>query len=105
AGAAQAKLYADALEARFNQRPVIFLSNGHRHQIWDDAPIDGGPGYPVRDIAGFYSRADLERIVRRRAIRAPLVGVPVDPQIAGRSYQAQAIEAVAEHLDARQRRA
>jgi type I restriction enzyme, R subunit len=39
-GQQQAKLYADCLEARFGQRPVIFYSNGYEHWIWDDT------GYP-----------------------------------------------------------
>ena len=39
AGQQQAKLYADCLEARFGQRPVIFYSNGYEHWIWDDTPL------------------------------------------------------------------
>jgi type I restriction enzyme R subunit len=35
-GQQQAKLYADRLEARYGQRPVIFYSNGYEHWIWDD---------------------------------------------------------------------
>ena len=35
-GKQQAKLYADCLEQKFNQRPVIFYSNGYNHWIWDD---------------------------------------------------------------------
>ena len=37
AGQQQAKLYADALEARFGQRPVIFYTNGYDVFLWDDA--------------------------------------------------------------------
>nr|WP_249815748.1 MULTISPECIES: type I restriction endonuclease [unclassified Bradyrhizobium] len=36
AGQQQAKLYADCLQARYGQRPVIFYSNGYEHWIWDD---------------------------------------------------------------------
>lgn len=35
-GQQQAKLYADALEKQFGQRPVIFYSNGKVHWLWDD---------------------------------------------------------------------
>lgn len=35
-GKQQAKLYADCLEQKFGQRPVIFYSNGYNHWIWDD---------------------------------------------------------------------
>ena len=53
-GQQQAKLYADCLEARFGQRPVIFYSNGYEHWIWDDTR------YPPRQIGGFYKRDELE---------------------------------------------
>lgn len=36
-GQQQAKLYADCLESRFGQRPIIFYTNGNQHWIWDDA--------------------------------------------------------------------
>ncbi|MFC0672581.1 DEAD/DEAH box helicase family protein [Brachybacterium hainanense] len=99
-GAPQAKLYADALEERFGQRPVIFLSNGHRHEIWDDAA-----GYPAREVAGFFTRGELEQMIRRRALHQPLTGAAADPAIAGRPYQLSAIAKVGEHFDALQRRA
>ena len=35
-GQQQAKLYADCLEKQYGRRPVIFLSNGYEHWIWDD---------------------------------------------------------------------
>src|SRR5699024_5587130 len=60
AGARQAQLYADALERKFGRRPVIFLTNGRQHEIWDDAPWNGAPGYPARAIEGFYTRGELE---------------------------------------------
>lgn len=46
-GKHQAKLYADCLEARFSQRPVIFYTNGYYTWIWDDL------SYPPREIQGF----------------------------------------------------
>ena len=35
-GQNQAKLYADCLEKDYNQRPVIFYSNGYETYLWDD---------------------------------------------------------------------
>ena len=67
-GQQQAKLYADRLEARYGQRPVIFYSNGYEHWIWDD------PKYPPRQIGGFYKRDELELLIQRRT----------EPQEAGR---------------------
>ena len=99
-GGPQARLYADALERRFGQRPVIFLSNGRRIELWDDAA-----GYPPREVAGFYTRDELDQLIRRRTLRQPLTGADADPAIAGRPYQQRAIAKVGEHFDAHQRRA
>lgn len=43
-GQHQAELYANALEQRYGQRPLIFLSNGYRHRLWDDLR------YPPREV-------------------------------------------------------
>ncbi|HLJ09766.1 MAG TPA: hypothetical protein VKU82_01185, partial [Planctomycetaceae bacterium] len=40
-GRTQARFYADGLESEFGQRPVIFCTNGHEIDIWNDA--DGEP--------------------------------------------------------------
>ena len=48
-GQHQAELYANALE-RHGQRPLIFLSNGYRHRLWDDLR------YPPREVQGFYKK-------------------------------------------------
>ena len=52
-GQRQAELYADCLEARFGQRPVIFYTNGYEHWIWD------APRYPPRPIQGFLTKDEL----------------------------------------------
>ena len=65
-GQQQAKLYADRLEARYGQRPVIFYSNGYEHWIWDDTR------YPPRQIGGFYKRDELELLIQRRTGRKKL---------------------------------
>ena len=57
AGQQQAKLYADALERQYGQRPLIFLSNGYDHWIWDDTR------YPPRPIQGFLKRDKLASII------------------------------------------
>ena len=50
-GRKQAELYADGLEKKHGQRPVIFYTNGFETWIWDDAQ-----GYPPRKVFGFYSK-------------------------------------------------
>lgn len=94
-GQQQAKLYADCLEARFGQRPVIFYSNGYEHWIWDDTR------YPPRRIGGFYSRDELELALQRRTGRQSLAGTRINTAIAGhkRPYQQRAIRAIARHFE------
>ncbi len=99
-GQQQAKLYADCLEAEFGRRPVIFYSNGYEHRLWDDAG-----GYPPREVAGFYTRDELELLVQRRHTRLPLWDAPIDGGIAGRHYQRRAIHAVGDVFDRKQRQA
>ncbi|MEB3305011.1 MAG: type I restriction endonuclease, partial [Cyanobacteriota bacterium] len=65
-GQHQAKLYADALERQTGQRPLIFLSNGYRHRLWDDTR------YPPRDVQGFYKKGELAPLIRRRDTRLPI---------------------------------
>lgn len=87
-GKQQAKLYADCLEQKFNQRPIIFYSNGDRTYIWDDH------NYPPREIYGFLKKDELQRLIWRRTNAKPLHLETPDADIAGRSYQTEAIRRV-----------
>jgi type I restriction enzyme R subunit len=98
-GQNQAKLYADALERQFTQRPVIFYTNGYEHWIWDDTR------YPPRNVQGFYTREQLELLIQRRTSRKPLADLPVSTTIAGRTYQQRAVRKVAEAFEQKERRA
>lgn len=100
-GQQQAKLYADALQAEFNRRPVIFYTNGYETYLWDD-----GLGYPPRKIQGFLTHDQLHWHLRQRACRLPLNTTPVNEKIAGRPYQLRAIKRVGEAYERdRQRQA
>ncbi len=99
-GQQQAKLYADCLEQRFGQRPVIFYSNGYEHWLWDDA------NHPPRPVQGFYKKAELELLVQRRRSRKTLADATIDGAIVERHYQNRAIRRVAEAFErARERKA
>jgi type I restriction enzyme R subunit len=100
AGQQQAKLYADCLEAMFGRRPVIFLTNGYEHWLWDDAA-----GYPPREVQGFYTRNELELLIHRRHGRKPLSEAVIDSAIVERHYQHHAIRAIDEAFTAKQRQA
>ena len=92
-GKQQAKLYADCLEQKFNQRPVIFYSNGYNHWIWDDVT------YPPREIHSFLQKEELERIIFRRSNRKSLELVLPNQNIAGRTYQIEALKRITETFD------
>jgi type I restriction enzyme, R subunit len=92
-GQQQAKLYADCLEARFGQRPVIFFSNGYEHWIWDDTR------YPPREIGGFYKRDELELLIQRRSSRKKLGSESINRKIVERPYQHRAIRNVARSFE------
>ena len=92
-GQRQAELYANCLQQRYGQRPIIFLSNGYRHRLWDDLR------YPPREVQGFYKKDELETLIRRREIRQPLAQATLSPSIAGRYYQQRAIRAICESLE------
>ena len=89
-GKHQACLYADCLEKKYGQRPIIFYSNGFKTHIWDDA------FYSDRPVSGFYSKAELQLGIDRRAHRVPLDHIRISDAITNRYYQKEAIKAVCE---------
>jgi type I restriction enzyme, R subunit len=93
AGQTQARLYADSLEARYGQRPVLFYSNGYEHWIWDDR--DSAP----RAIQGFYKKDELELLIQRRASRRPLAKAAINEAIVERYYQTRAIRRISEAFE------
>lgn len=92
-GQHQAKLYADCLEAKFGQRPVIFYTNGYEHWIWDDSM------YPPRAVQGFYKRAELELMIQRRQSKKSLATTRIDDKIVERYYQTRAIRRIGESFE------
>ena len=92
-GQQQAKLYADCLEKRFGQRPIIFYSNGYEHWIWDDQ------NYPPRAVQGFYKKDELERLIQRRSTRTSLGAAEINEQIVERFYQQRAIRRIGEAFE------
>ncbi|TDC75675.1 DUF4145 domain-containing protein [Micromonospora sp. KC606] len=92
-GQQQAKEYADALEATYGQRPVIFYTNGYETWLWED------DRYPPRPVHGFYTREELQLLVQRRAARQRLAGLTIDGDIVERHYQQRAIRRIAETFE------
>jgi type I restriction enzyme R subunit len=99
-GQHQAKLYADCMEEQFEQRPVIYYSNGYEHWLWDDTQA------PPRSVQGFYTKDELALMIQRRTTKVPLADLPIAHEIVGRPYQLRAIRAITEHFEVdRQRKA
>ncbi|MBC8031228.1 MAG: DEAD/DEAH box helicase family protein [Pyrinomonadaceae bacterium] len=97
-GRQQAKLYADCLETQFEQRPLIFYTNGYNTWFWDDQ------NYPPRGVEGFYKRDELELLIQRRSKRKDLTKEGVNKAIVERYYQEESIRAVTEHFAKKQRK-
>jgi len=98
-GKHQAKLYADCLEQRYQQRPVIFYTNGYDTWIWDDG------NYPPRPISGFLKKDELERLIFRRQHRKRLHLVATADAIVNRSYQKEAIRRITDAFQSKERKA
>lgn len=91
-GRKQAVLYADCLERKFGRRPMMFTTNGFETYFWDDQSS------PQRKVSGFFTKADLEKLMNRRDTRKKLKTIPIDEKITDRYYQIEAIRAVCEHF-------
>ncbi|TMU82181.1 DUF4145 domain-containing protein [Bacillus sp. BHET2] len=98
-GKQQAKLYADCIEQMHGQRPIIFYTNGFDIRLWDDM------NYAERKVSGFYTKSDLQLLIDRRTIQRPLVDLEIKEEISNRYYQKEAILAVCEAVQAKQRKA
>lgn len=94
-GKNQAKEYADALEKKYDVRPIIFFTNGLDYYIWDDL------NYPERQVSSIYSKKDLEKLIFRRGNKKTLKNVSTDikDEITNRVYQKEAVVRVTEALE------
>ncbi|KVC42482.1 restriction endonuclease subunit R [Burkholderia pseudomultivorans] len=98
AGKHQAAEYADAIRVKYGIEPFIYLTNGREIQFWDRGR------YAPRRVTGFHTREDLERLIHQKRYAQRLGEVAIDPSIAGRDYQVEAIRRVAEDIEAARRR-
>ncbi|MDT9720782.1 DEAD/DEAH box helicase family protein [Paenibacillus sp. ClWae2A] len=98
-GLQQAKLYADCLEQKYGQRPIMFNTNGFDTYVWDDQSS------PQRRVSGMFSRNDLEKLTKRRTQKQPLEQIVINDKITDRYYQKEAIRAVGKHIEEGHRKA
>ena len=93
-GQQQAKLYADCLEKKFKQRPIIFYSNGYDHWIWDDT------NYPPRPVQGFLKKSRTGDSYPTTLPRGShLSTAEIDTAIVERYYQTRAIRRIGEAFE------
>ena len=102
-GQQQAKLYADCLEKQCGVRPVIFYTNGYETRLWDDH------FYPPRTVQGFYTKAELALMIKRRKGRvsffndetgkAKKLTAAISDAITNRHYQKAAITEILEDFE------
>ena len=90
-GKHQAFLYANCLEQETGQRPIIFYTNGFETKIWNDKFYS-----TPRRIYGFYTKNELQWLIQQRNTRKDIRKANVNADIAGRSYQIEAIQRIAE---------
>jgi type I restriction enzyme, R subunit len=91
-GRHQAALYADCLERKTGQRPIIYYTNGFDFYLWDDRFA------PDRKVSGFMTKDELQLNLNRRTSRTDLRAFQVNLEISGRGYQLEAIQRVAENF-------
>lgn len=89
----QAQLYATSLEKMYGRRPLIYMTNGYTTLFWDDAFYSAS-----RRVYGYLTRDEMRTAIARRSMRKDLSGSQPNAAIAGRSYQQEAIQRVAEAL-------
>jgi len=97
-GKLQAEDYADALEAKFGQRPLIYYTNGYEVFYWDDK------FYPPRKVAGFFKKDELDLAIQRRTTRQDIKQAYINKEIVDRPYQIAAIRAICSHFEDHHRR-
>lgn len=98
-GKQQAKLYADCLEKSYDQRPLIFYTNGYDTWFWDDS------NYPDRQVFSVFSKDDLQKIINRRNISKTFDKLDIKDEITDRPYQKIAIQRVCESFSKSRRKA
>lgn len=99
-GREQARIYAECLLKETGQRPVIFYTNGVDTWIWDDAQ-----NYAPRKVYGIYSKDSLEYLLHQRKNKRALASVDLNPTIAERAYQHEAIRRVCDRFTENGRKA
>ena len=94
----QTEFYVTEIEKRQSFRPFAFMTNGHEIHFWDVGHA------PKRQVQGFFSQADLRRLLDIRQQRIPLTALQPKPEIIDRAYQIEAVRRIGEAFEQRKKR-
>ncbi|MBN2466258.1 DEAD/DEAH box helicase family protein [candidate division WOR-3 bacterium] len=98
-GEEQLRQYISEVSRKQSYVPFGFMSNGRKTWFWDV-----GHAHP-RLVAGFFTRADLNRLLFQRLNALPLSDTQINTRIVNRPYQHQAVRRVIERFSQGRRRA
>ena len=98
-GQEQARQYAQLLQTMHGgPTPFAIYTNGYDTFFWNSDE------YPPAKVAGFPTPADLEWLAQRRETQGALSVELINPAIAGRDFQIQAIRTLLEAIEAKRRK-
>ncbi|MFZ3168335.1 MAG: DEAD/DEAH box helicase family protein [Candidatus Methanoperedens sp.] len=95
----QAEEYANDIKAQTGADVFIFLSNGYEIWFWDREH------YGPRQVKGFFSQSDLERLRFQGLARKNLRDFAIDRRIVDRSKSTESAKRVLEHIQKGNRKA
>ena len=97
-GQQQLLQYLDGIQKKQSFRPFGFMANGEEIFFWDSEVA------AVRQVAGFFSLENLERLLFLKENHKPLNSVEINRTIADRSYQTEAIRRISEAIEVKKKR-
>jgi len=95
---AQTEFYVQGIARRQDFAPFAFMTNGYRTEFWDV-----GHANP-RQVAGFFSPADLDNLFYIRQNQTPLTGAPINLKITDRPYQLEAMQRLCDAFENKKKR-
>lgn len=98
-GRKQAEEYADDIKSQTGKDVFIFLSNGYEIWFWDRAR------YGPRQVKGFFSRKNLERLRFQVEMGLELGNIDVNSKIVDRPKSIEITKRVIEHIQRGNRKA
>lgn len=96
---AQTEHYVTEISRHQEFQPFAFMTNGEKIYFFDK-------GHSAkREVHGFFSRDDLERLLNLRQKKRPLKEIAINQNITNRIYQIEGIKRVAEAFESGKRKA